>query len=67
VTNPDGRARTKRHGLTHILDKPDIQGTPFAPAPCAVNCLRINEDCHSIDPRHDDLETEPAPRRRLIL
>jgi hypothetical protein len=35
--------RLKRHGMADVLDKPDIEGRPFAP--CSHGCRRINPNC----------------------
>lgn len=55
--------RTKRHGLAHVLDKPDIQGVPFSP--CSKGCVKINSDCCWFGRR--DIKRRPTKHRLFVL
>lgn len=57
---PDGKARTKRYGLSSVLDKPDIAGEPFAP--CSRTCREINDQCQWLDPADTTTSRQASPK-----
>jgi hypothetical protein len=55
--------RSKRHGIVHVLDRPELEGEPFSP--CRRECQLLNMQCQ----RHLwKKRTVPlAPARRKLL